>query len=122
MRSPAPQNDQPAGSIGMTGGTKRQKEMRKALRALLPRVPLGDAEAILAGALAGHLRHLPPSISLWQATTSHVRHVHTEYDALLAEGYDRDSARHFVLDAMGNMLRDWGCNRTVSGAEDEEIL
>jgi hypothetical protein len=79
----------------MTGGTKRQKDMRKALRALLPRVPMADAEAILEGALAGHLKHLPPSIALWQAVTSHVRHALTDYDALLADGYDRDAARFF---------------------------
>lgn len=105
----------------MTGGTKRQKEMRKALRALLPRVPMRDAEAILSIALAGHLRHLPPTISLWQATTSHVRHELTEYDALLEEGYDRDSARFFVLDAMNDVLRSWGCNREVSDTEEDPL-
>lgn len=103
----------------MTGGTKRQKEMRKALRALLPRVPMRDAEAILSIALAGHLRHLPPTIALWQATTSHIRHELTEYDALLEEGYDRDSARFFILEPMNETLREWGCNREVAETSDE---
>lgn len=94
-------------------GTRRQKEMRKALRTLIPRAPMADAEPILDLALAGHLRHLPPSIALWQATTAHVRHTHTEYDALLAEGYDQDSARFFVLDAMNDLLQSWGCGRQV---------
>lgn len=102
----------------MTGGTKRQKEMRKALRVLLPRIPMGDAEAILTVALAGHLRHLPPTIALWQATTSHVRHEHTEYDALLQEGYDRDAARFFVIETINDTLREWGCNREISDTED----
>jgi len=102
----------------MTGGTKRQKEMRKALRALAPRIPFSDAEAVLAGALAGHLRHLPPSIALWQALTSHVRHVHSDYDRLLEDGYDRDAARFFVLDDMNEILGDWGCTRQVSSDED----
>ncbi|WP_417676992.1 DUF2293 domain-containing protein [Roseibium sp.] len=102
----------------MTGGTKRQKEMRKALRALLPRVPMADAEAILGFALAGHLRHLPPSIALWQATTSHVRHAHTGYDALLDDGYDRDAARFFVIDDMNSVLEDWGSARRISAEED----
>ncbi len=97
----------------MTGGTKRQKDMRKALRVLAPRIPMADAEAILALALAGHLRHLPPSIALWQATTSHVRHALTDYDTLLDEGYDRDAARHFVREDMNDVLRGWGCNREV---------
>jgi len=87
--------------------------MRKALRALLPRVPMRDAEAILSVALAGHLRHLPPSIALWQAVTSHVRHELTDYDRLLDEGYDRDAARFFVVEEMNDALRRWGCNREV---------
>ncbi|WP_299811924.1 DUF2293 domain-containing protein [uncultured Roseibium sp.] len=101
----------------MAGGTKRQKEMRKVLRALLPRVPMSDAEAILTIALAGHLRHLPPSIALWQATTSHVRHEHTDYDALLDDGYERDAARYFVVGEMNDLLRDWGCNREVQSED-----
>jgi hypothetical protein len=103
----------------MTGGTKRQKDMRKALRALLPRVPMADAEAILEGALAGHLKHLPPSIALWQAVTSHVRHVLTDYDALLADGYDRDAARFFVIADMNLVLEGWGCARRIEEDEAE---
>ncbi|GAB4525007.1 MAG: DUF2293 domain-containing protein [Roseibium sp.] len=103
----------------MTGGTKRQKDMRRALRVLLPRVPMRDAEAILDLALAGHLRHLPPGIALWQATTSHVRHEKTDYDTLLEDDYDRDAARHFVREDMNEVLRDWGCNREVSDKETE---
>jgi hypothetical protein len=104
----------------MTGGTKRQKDMRKALRVLLPRIPFSDAEAILEGALAGHLRHLPPSIALWQATTSHVRHALTDYEMLLDEGYDRDAARFFVLDDMNDVLSSWGCAKRLD-ADDPSL-
>lgn len=104
----------------MTGGTKRQKDMRKALRLLLPHIPMRDAEAILAASLAGHLRHLPPSIALWQATTSYVRHELTDYDTLLDDGYDRDAARFFVVDDMNTVLEGWGCKNRVS-AEDDVI-
>ncbi|MEL7525677.1 MAG: DUF2293 domain-containing protein [Pseudomonadota bacterium] len=102
----------------MSGGTKRQKEMRKALRTLAPRIPMSDAEAILGIALSGHLRHLPPSIALWQATTSHIRHELTEYDTLLEEGYDRDAARFFVAQTMNGILNEWGCIRQVSSDPD----
>lgn len=95
----------------MSGGTKRQKDMRKALRALIPRVPMDEAEEIFAASLAGHLRHLPPSVAVWLATTSRIRHVHTDYDDLLAEGYDPDAARFFVIDAMNDVLTGWGCAR-----------
>ncbi len=103
----------------MTGGTKRQKEMRKALRALLPRVPMHDAEAILDVALAGHLRHLPPTIGLWQAATTHIRHECTDYDALLEDGYDRDAARYFVLDEMNAVLESWGCLKRLTPDAEE---
>lgn len=99
-------------------GTKRQKDMRKALRTLLPRVPMADAEPILEAALAGHLRHLPPSIALWQATTSYVRHALTDYDDLLDEGYDRDSARFFVLEDINLALESWGCARRLEADEE----
>ncbi|MCA1299009.1 DUF2293 domain-containing protein [Stappia indica] len=102
------------------GGTKRQKELRKLLRQMLPRVPLADAQPILAGANARHLRHLPPSIALWQATTSHVRHGHTDYDTLLAEGYDRDAARFFVIEPMNAVLQGWGCARRVSPDDETD--
>ena len=103
----------------MTSGTKRQREMRKALNQILPRVPMLDAEAILEVAQSRHLRHLPPSIAVWQATTARVRHAHTEYDALLEEGYDRDAARFFVIDAMNDVLTDWGSGRRVDPNETE---
>ncbi|WP_417670003.1 DUF2293 domain-containing protein [Roseibium sp.] len=102
----------------MTGQTKRQKEMRKALRQIVPRVPFADAEAILEVARAGHLRHLPPFIAVWQAITSRVRHEYTDYDQLLDEGYDRDAARFFVVDDMNEVLEEWGSGSRVSGDED----
>lgn len=100
-------------------GTKRQNDMRKALRLLIPRAPMADSEPILDKALSGHLRHLPPSIALWQATTAYVRHVHTDYDKLLDEGYDRDAARFFVVDDMNDVLDDWGATKRVETDEDD---
>ncbi len=98
-------------------GTKRRREMRKALSRLAPLVSLSDAEEILSVGLASHLRHLPVSIALWQALTSRARHAHTDYDALLAEGYDHESARHFCIDEMNAVLTSWGCSRQID--EDE---
>ncbi|EFO31092.1 conserved hypothetical protein [Roseibium sp. TrichSKD4] len=105
----------------MAGGTKRQKEARKALRTLIPRVPFSDAEAVLEKALSGHLRHLPPSIAVWQATTSYIRHEHTDYDSLLDEGYDRDAARFFVIDAMNDVLESWGSGQRLDADEETTI-
>ncbi|SDU27779.1 DUF2293 domain-containing protein [Stappia sp. ES.058] len=101
------------------GGTRRQKDIRKHLGLLAPRIPYADAEPVIEAALAGHLRHLPPSIALWQALASHVRHRHTDYDTLLDEGYDRDAARFFVIDEMNAVLEHWGSARRVTSVDDE---
>ncbi|GGB54693.1 hypothetical protein GCM10011316_28440 [Roseibium aquae] len=94
-------------------GTKRQRDIKKALRELFPRITMADAEDILDLASAGHLRHLPPGIAVWQAAISHVRHAHTHYDSLLEDGYDREAARYFVIEDMNDTLQDWGCNRAL---------
>lgn len=101
-------------------GTSRQAAIRKALRETAPMIPLADAEPVLQRALSGTLKNLPPSIALWLALTSHVRHRHTEYDTLLDQGYDRDAARHFVAGETDAILSDWGCRRSVL-SEDEQI-
>ena len=98
-----------------TGG--KQKEIKRRLRALVPSATMEDFLAIEKIALAGHLRHLPASISAWQAVTTHARHAYTEYDALLGEGYDAESARHFVVEAINLKLMEWGCTERIS--EDE---
>jgi len=87
---------------------RRQKHVTEILRNLLPLVPLSDFNEIKQKALAGHLRHLPPTIAARQAITSCIRHQHTDYDQLLSEGYDANSARHFVLEQMNETLEIWG--------------
>ncbi|WP_417686268.1 DUF2293 domain-containing protein [Roseibium sp.] len=105
----------------MTGQTKRQKDMRKALRATFPRIAFADSEQVLQMGLAGHLRHLPISIALWQAATSHIRHAHTDYDLLLDEGYDREAARFFVMEDMNRVLEDWGCARRIEAGTSDDV-
>lgn len=75
---------------------------------------MSDFQAIEEIANAGHLRHLPPSISAWQAITTHIRHAHTDYDSLLGDGYDTESARHFVLAEMNEILTQWGCQKQIT--------
>lgn len=101
-------------------GTKRQQAIRKALRALAPGIPLLDAEAVLALAGRAQMKSLPPSTALWLALGSYVRHSHTDYDRLLAEGYERDAARFFVVDAIDDVLSGWGCQRSIAEEEVEE--
>ena len=46
-----------------------------------------------------------------------MRHSLTDYDVLLDEGYDPDSARFFVLDDINAALSAWGVRRAVTGEE-----
>jgi len=102
----------------MTAPTGRRRALARALAALLPMAPLADIEAIRAEAAARHMRALPPTVAVWLATIAHVRHQHTEYDRLLAEGYDRDSARFFVLDRMNAVLTTWRATRLLQPDEE----
>lgn len=92
---------------------RRRKDIAEHLRILIPLVPMADFIEIEAVADAGHLRHLPVSIAAWQAVTTRARHAHTDYDELLEDGYDQDSARHFVLDDINEVLERWGCTRRL---------
>ncbi|MCQ8783940.1 DUF2293 domain-containing protein [Mangrovibrevibacter kandeliae] len=97
--------------------TERQKAIARALTLTIPRAPFADAEPIRQAAGARHLRHLPPPTALWLAAVAHIRHVHTDYDTLMDDGYGRDAARFFVLDAINAVLDAWGATRHVDGSE-----
>ncbi len=45
------------------------------------------------------------------AVVAHVRHEHTHYDRLLAEGRDRDEARRMVAADVDQVLAQWGTGR-----------
>lgn len=101
-------------------GTERQRAIARGLTLLIPLAPWSDAEAIRQAAGAKHLKALPPSVALWLATIAHVRHRHTAYEALLEEGYDRESARHFVVDETNAVLTTWRATRLLDPDEDDE--
>ncbi len=103
----------------MIASTGRRRAIDKALTALLPMAPFADMEKIRTEAGGKHLRDLPPSIAVWLATIAHVRHEHTDYDRLLDEGYDRDSARFFVVDQINEWLTKWRATRLLD-ADDLE--
>jgi hypothetical protein len=87
---------------------------RAALRHLAPRIPRHEFEAVIDHALdSPGLRTAAPEAAVWLSLVAYVRHVFTEYDALLEEGYDPDSARHFVLDDINTALDVWVTRRRV---------
>ncbi|RWB60580.1 DUF2293 domain-containing protein [Mesorhizobium sp.] len=104
----------------MSVPTGRRRAIAKALTALLPLAPYADMEKIRADAGAVHMKSLPPTIAVWLATIAHVRHAHTDYEKLLAEGYDRDSARFFVIERTNEVLTRWRATRLLDEDDEDE--
>jgi hypothetical protein len=94
--------------------TKFQKEIAEALTRLAPGIPWADAELVRAEAGSRRYREFPASVSVWLVLVAHIRHQHTDYEALIGEGYDRASARHFVTQAINEKLTEWRATRFVS--------
>ena len=95
----------------------RRAALEAALRELAPRIPRHEFGAVVDHALgSAGLGVAAPETAAWLSLVAYVRHVMTDYDALLAEGYDVDSARFFVLDGTNAVLEEWGVRRRV--AED----
>jgi hypothetical protein len=86
----------------------------EALRRIAPRMPRHEFEAVVdhAGVSPG-LRGAAPETAAWLSLVAYVRHVFTDYDRLLAEGYDVDSARFFVAGEIDAVLEGWGAVRRV---------
>jgi len=104
----------------MTAPTGRRRAIAKALTALLPLGPYADMEKIRADAGSVYMKTLPPTIAVWLATIAHIRHMHTDYEKLLAEGYDRDSARFFVIEQTNMVLTRWRATRLLDADDEDE--
>jgi len=92
----------------------RREALDAALRRLAPKIPPHEFSAVIDHALdSAGLKSAEPETAVWLSLVAYVRHAFTDYDALLAQGYDRDSARHFVADEMGEVLASWGARRKL---------
>jgi hypothetical protein len=96
----------------------RRAEIAAALRRLAPEIPAHEFGAVLdhAGDSPG-LRSASAEAAAWLSLVAYARHVFTDYEELLQQGYDRDSARHFVAEEIDAVLREWGVTRRL-GPED----
>jgi hypothetical protein len=98
----------------------RREAVTSAVRILAPRIPRHEFEAVLDHALmSGGLRAASPENAAWLSLVAYIRHRLTDYDSMLEEGYDPDSARFFVLDEINGVLAGWGSPRRVDGEADE---
>ncbi len=92
----------------------RRETLEHALRHLAPHIPDHEFDAVIGHALISPgLRQGIPETALWLSMTAYIRHTFTDYDDLLADGYDVESARHFVADTMNAKLAEWGVRRRV---------
>ena len=92
----------------------RRAALEAALRHLAPGIPKHEFGAVLDHALdSPGLQTASIEAAAWLSLVAYVRHVLTDYDSLLAEGYDPDSARFFVLDEINGVLQLWGARRRV---------
>jgi hypothetical protein len=90
-------------------------EIEDALRRLAPRIPAHEFAAVVDHAKDSRgLQRASAESAAWLSLVTYVRHVLTEYDELLRQGYDRDSARFFVLDDVEAVLIRWGVRRPVA--------
>jgi hypothetical protein len=89
--------------------------LEAALRRLAPNIPSHEFGAVVDHALDSKgLRTAAPETAVWLSLVAYARHVFTEYDDLLTQGYDRESARHFVMDEIVARLREWGVRRALN--------
>jgi hypothetical protein len=96
----------------------KRGDIEIALRRLAPGIPAHEFAAVVDHAVdSPRLKPAAPETAAWLSLVAYVRHVFTDYDDLLMQDYDRDSARHFVADEIAAVLNDWGVQRRLS-AED----
>jgi hypothetical protein len=96
----------------------KRSEIEAALRRLAPKIPPHEFAAVVDHATdSAGLRPAAPENAAWLSLVDYVRHVFTEYDALLREGYDQESARFFVAAEMDEILGGWGVKRRLSPQE-----
>jgi hypothetical protein len=89
-----------------------------ALLRLAPAIPPHERTAVVDHAIDSRgLSVASPETAAWLSLVAYVRHTFTDYDELLAEGYDPDSARHFVAGRMEKVLQTWGVRRRVAPAD-----
>jgi hypothetical protein len=92
----------------------KRSEIENALRRLAPRMPAFEFAAVTDHAMDSRgLRHAAPEEAAWLSLVAYVRHVFTDYDALLEQDYDEASARFFVVADMEAKLAEWGVRRAL---------
>jgi hypothetical protein len=99
----------------------KRGDVEAALSRLAPRMPRHEFAAVVDHAMdSPGLKPASPETAAWLSLTAYVRHVLTEYDELLDQGYDAESARHFVAAEMDEILSGWGVRRRIQEGDGDE--
>jgi hypothetical protein len=85
----------------------KRGDIEMALRRLAPRIPSHEFAAVVDHAVDS------PGLNV----ALYVRHMFTDYDELLREGYDQDSARFFVGSEIAEVLDSWGVRRRLTSED-----
>jgi len=92
--------------------------IESALLHLAPKLPAHEFGAVADHAMdSAGLSAASPENAAWLSLVAYARHTQTDYDALLADGYDRDSARFFVAGDLAELLAAWGVRRKLAPDE-----
>ena len=112
-------NDSPPSTWSLEpSAMAKRSDIEMALRRLAPRIPPHEFGAVVDHAVdSPGLNVATAETAAWLSLVAYVRHNFTDYDELLREGYDQESARHFVTDDIAATLTGWGVRRRLS-AED----
>lgn len=98
----------------VTKAMAKRTEIENAIRTLAPDIPSYECGVIADHAMdSAGLRPAAPEAAAWLSMVAYVRHALTDYDALLEEGYEHESARHFVAADMETVLKEWGVRRPL---------
>jgi len=90
-------------------------EIETALRRLAPKIPPHEFGAVVDHARDSRgLKASTPETAAWLSLVAYVRHALTDYDDLLSQGYDHDSARFFVAGDIQAVLERWGVARRLA--------
>jgi hypothetical protein len=96
----------------------KRSDIEEALRRLAPKIPPHEFGAVIDHALdSPGLRTASAESAAWLSLVAYLRHAFTDYDDLLAQGYDQDSARFFVAKEMQAVLGEWGVRRKLTAQD-----
>ena len=92
----------------------KPQQIATALDRLAPRLPAFERGAVLDhAAISRGLKTASPEEAAWLSLVAFARHSLTEYDDLLADGYNQESARHAVAADLSAVLKGWGVRRPL---------